>query len=102
MALAGLWEHWLGADGSEIETTAILTVPANDDVARIHDRMPVLLGPDSHEEWLDTASGSSRHIEHLLEAAPVGHLEILEMSSKLNNSRSEGPEIQEIVGKINP
>lgn len=102
MAFAGLWEHWLGADGSEIETMAILTVPANADVARIHDRMPVLLGPETHEEWLDTSSGSSREVERLLKAAPAGHLEVLEMSSKLNNSRNEGPEIQEIVGKIIP
>ena len=34
MALAGLYENWLGADGSEIETMAILTVPANGTMAR--------------------------------------------------------------------
>ena len=42
-AFAGLSETWLGADGSEIETMAILTTGANGDMARIHDRMPVII-----------------------------------------------------------
>ena len=39
MAFAGLWEHWLGADGSEFDTMAILTVAANATVSAVHDRM---------------------------------------------------------------
>ena len=53
MALAGLYENWLGADGSEIETMAILTVPANGTIARVHDRMPAILAPEDFDAWLD-------------------------------------------------
>lgn len=100
IGLAGLWEHWLGADGSEIETMAILTVTANSVAARVHDRMPAILAPDAFEAWLDTGSGRTNEAEHLLRPAPDDLLEIVEVSRKLNNSRNEGQELQEIVGKM--
>lgn len=97
MAFAGLWEHWLGADGSEIETMAILTVPANAAVARVHDRMPAILAPEDFEAWLDIRSGRSDEAMALLRRAPDGALEVMEVSPKLNNPRNEGPEVQEII-----
>jgi putative SOS response-associated peptidase YedK len=100
MAIAGLWDHWLGADGSEIETMAILTVAANPTVGRIHDRMPAILPPEHFEAWLDTSSGRSVEAHELLEPAPEGLLEVLEVSKKLNDARNEGPEAQEIVGRM--
>ena len=51
MAMAGIYEHWLGADGSEIETMAILTVGANRTMRPIHDRMPAILPPEAFEIW---------------------------------------------------
>jgi putative SOS response-associated peptidase YedK len=52
-AFAGLWEHWMGADGSEIETAAIITTEPNQVVAQIHDRMPVVIHPEDYAAWLD-------------------------------------------------
>jgi putative SOS response-associated peptidase YedK len=100
MGLAGLWEHWLGADGSEIETMAIITVPANRSLGRIHDRMPAILRPDQFEAWLDTSSGRSGEAEKMLVAVADDHLELAEVGTRLNDSRSEGPELQEIVRKM--
>lgn len=100
MAFAGLWEHWLGADGSEIETMAIVTVPANGSVRRIHDRCPVILAPDQFEGWLDVSSGRSQLAEAMLRPPAEDFLEIFEISRTLNNSRNEGPEVQEIVGRM--
>ena len=45
MAFAGIWEHWMGADGSELETAAIITTTANALVATIHTRSPVIIHP---------------------------------------------------------
>ena len=47
MAFGALAEHWMGPDGSEIETMAILTVAANRTVSVLHDRMPLILEPDA-------------------------------------------------------
>ena len=95
MALAGIWEHWLGADGSEIETMAILTVAANADVSVLHDRMPAIVAPVNFDAWLDCSSGSALAAAEILIPAPAGSLELVEVSRKLNNSRNEGPEVQE-------
>ncbi len=95
MAFAGIWEHWLGADGSEVETMAILTTEANADMAAIHDRMPVLLPLKHFERWLDCKPGTAEHVLELLRPAPDGVLEITAVNPKLNNPRNEGPELHE-------
>jgi putative SOS response-associated peptidase YedK len=51
-AFAGLWEHWMGADGSELETAAIVTAAALPPVAAVHSRMPVIVAPQLHHDWL--------------------------------------------------
>lgn len=94
-ALAGLWEHWLGADGSEIDTMAILTTAANADVEHLHDRMPVIIAPADFDRWLDCRPGASDHIADLLVPLRSGQLDTLAVNRKLNNPRSEGPELIE-------
>lgn len=94
MGLAGLWDHWLGADGSEIETMAILTTAANAEMAPIHDRMPVILSPDDFELWLDCRPGSSLPVKPLLKPAADGSLTITPVSRALNNPRNDGPAVQ--------
>ncbi len=53
-AFAGLWEAWRGPDGVSIETCAIVTTTANALVARVHDRMPVILTDAAIALWLAT------------------------------------------------
>jgi len=91
MALGALADHWLGADGSELETMAILTVPANGTVAPFHDRMPLIVPPGAFERWLDCRSGETGSIADLLVPAPEGYLESLEVSPELNRPGREGP-----------
>jgi putative SOS response-associated peptidase YedK len=74
-AMAGLWEHWLGADGSEIET------------------MAVILKPDDYQRWLDCQPGTADHVIDLLTPLPDGEIEIRAVNPKLNNPRSDGPEL---------
>lgn len=92
-AMAGLWEHWIGADGSEIETMAILTVAANSAIRPIHDRMPAIVARDAFDFWLDTRSGKSDLAQAVLQPAPADLLEIIPVSRRLNNSRNEGPDL---------
>ncbi|MDK9695659.1 MAG: SOS response-associated peptidase [Siculibacillus sp.] len=71
VAFAGLTETWAGADGSEVDTAAILTVPANDVVAPIHDRMPAVIPPEHFADWLDTARVDAKAAAKLLVPAPA-------------------------------
>ncbi|HXF53032.1 MAG TPA: SOS response-associated peptidase [Hyphomicrobiaceae bacterium] len=95
MALAGLYEHWLGADGSELDTMAILTVPANRAVGALHDRMPAILPPHKFQAWLDVRSVSAEQAQALLVPAADDALDIIEVSPALNDPRNEGPEVQQ-------
>lgn len=94
LAMAGIFENWLGADGSEIESMAILTVAANRTLAPLHDRMPAIIAPQDFDAWLDCSSGSSIAASAMLAPAPEDLLELIEVSRKLNNPRNEGPDVQ--------
>lgn len=93
-AFAGIWEHWLGADGSEIDTMAILTTQANDDMRGLHDRMPIILAAETFDLWLDCKPGTAEHVTHLLGPSPEGLLDHIEVDRRLNNPRNEGPGLQ--------
>ncbi len=90
MALAGVWEHWLGADGSELETMAILTVAANATVGAIHERMPMIVAPTDFDRWLDCKPGSAEPIRDLLGASPDLRLEVMPVKGRLNNAPENG------------
>jgi putative SOS response-associated peptidase YedK len=93
LALGALAEHWLGADGSELETMAILTVPANATVMPIHDRMPLILHPEAFDRWLDCRAGESASISDLLAPAPDDLLEAAEVNPALNRPGREGADL---------
>ena len=66
-AFAGLWDEWLDRSTGELHPTfAIITTEPNPLMARIHNRMPVLLpGPAAEQAWLDDGLGVAAH-QHLL------------------------------------
>jgi putative SOS response-associated peptidase YedK len=57
-AFAGLWEPFRSSD-REFESFTIITCGANELVAGIHDRMPVILPEETYSSWLDPKTGSS-------------------------------------------
>ena len=93
MALGAVAAHWLGADGSELETMAILTVPANATVAPFHDRMPLIIPQDAFDRWLDCRSGEATSITDLMAPAPDDLLEVVEVNPALNRPGREGPDL---------
>jgi putative SOS response-associated peptidase YedK len=52
-ALAGVWDRWVSKDGEVFESCAILTQPARPPVQAVHDRMPLVLGREAWDRWLD-------------------------------------------------
>jgi putative SOS response-associated peptidase YedK len=94
MAFAGLWEHWQGVDGSELETMAILTTSANRTLAPIHDRMPVILQPDEFEDWLDARGHEAKEAVRMLVPAADDLLKAVAVDKAINSSRRDGPELQ--------
>ena len=95
MAFAGLWEHWQGAEGSEIETMAIVTVASNGAMRRIHDRMPAILPEAAFDDWLNIRGVRDREVMHLLQPAPDDLLKIVPIKPAINNARLEGASLQD-------
>lgn len=52
--VAGIWENWRNPNGAWERTFCIITVPANELVATIHDRMPAIIPIEHHARWLGT------------------------------------------------
>ena len=95
IAFAAIWERWRDREGIEIDSVAIITCDANATVAPLHDRMPVVLGRDDFEAWLDCKTTDVTAAQGLLLPAPDDLLEAIEMHPMINDSRREEPGIQQ-------
>jgi putative SOS response-associated peptidase YedK len=94
VAFAGLMETYLAADGSEVDTGAILTTAANADIAHIHDRAPVVIESQHFSCWLDCRNEPAA-VADLLRPAPDGVFEAVPVSARVNKADNMGPELQE-------
>lgn len=63
LAMAGLWESWRAPDGSILRTCCVVTTGPNEIMAPIHDRMPVIIGPEQWASWL---SGTPEEAQALI------------------------------------
>ncbi len=91
-AFAGLWERWLPAEESRaLETCAILTTAANELIQPIHDRMPVIVGPNDFGMWLDPKTGPEKLAE-VMRPYPAECMEMWAVSRRVNKIEFEGPE----------
>lgn len=95
-ALAGLWENWNDKEsGESLQTTTLITTAANDFMQPLHHRMPVILQPDTANEWL---SGSNDHFQYAADHAPA--LRAWPVSRRVNNARNQGEELIDVDGEI--
>jgi putative SOS response-associated peptidase YedK len=91
-AFAGLWERWQGGGGEALETCCILTTTANEVVAPVHDRMPVILLPEDFGPWLEGGSAS------LLSPYPAVLMVGYQVGPLVNSPRNDGPECLRPLG----
>jgi putative SOS response-associated peptidase YedK len=96
-AFAALHETWSSADGSEIDTVALLNTHANGVIAAIHERCPVILPPESFHSWLDPQTAPDE-AEKLLRPPPDDLLEMVGIGLAINRVANDGPPVQEPMG----
>jgi putative SOS response-associated peptidase YedK len=89
---AGLWEGWK-APGSDdwLRTCTIITTEANDLLAQIHNRMPVILPEELHAAWLGETSVAD--LKTLLQPFPASEMKMLEISPRVNSPKNNDPDI---------
>jgi putative SOS response-associated peptidase YedK len=92
-AFAALWETFAAADGSEIDTVALLNTHANGVIAAIHERSPVILPQRDFAAWLDPET-PVKDAHALLRPPPDDLLEMVRVSRAVNNIRNDGPQVQ--------
>lgn len=90
-AMAGLWER-RESGGESQRTVTILTTEPNDILEPIHDRMPVVLGPDEERTWLQ-ADPPTR--ADMCRPYPGEDLEAYPISTAVNDPMNDGPSVIE-------
>lgn len=104
LAFAGLWEVWRPADpdADPVRSCTIITTPANDLLAPIHDRMPVVLPRPAWDEWLDPANHDVAGLQKLLVPLPSDELELWPVTPRVNDVAHDGPELLEPLPDYTP
>jgi len=97
IGFAGIWDPWLGADGSEIDGALIITVPASPDIAGIADRMPAVIAPEDHGRWLDADRITAPAAALLLRPAEAETMEAVPISDRVNRVENDDPSLLEPV-----
>jgi putative SOS response-associated peptidase YedK len=97
IAFAGLWETWMGPNGEEMETAAIISTGANRELAKLHPRMPAIIPARAFDLWLDCARVDAVTATALLDPAPEGPLEAYEISPAVNRTANDGPALIEPI-----
>jgi putative SOS response-associated peptidase YedK len=97
IAYAGVWETWSDPQGGEIDSCAIVTVPASRAMAPIHDRMPAVVPPEHFDAWLDAERVDAETAVALLGPAPEDFFEAYEISPRVNKVANDDAGIVEPV-----
>ncbi|MHB1130725.1 MAG: SOS response-associated peptidase, partial [Ilumatobacteraceae bacterium] len=97
-AVAGLWTTWrqpgLSPDAPVLHSCVLITTSANDTASTVHDRMPVLLDEDGVDEWITDDDVAPLH---LLRPAPNEALSVVKVSTTVNSTRNQGPQLIEQI-----
>ncbi len=95
-AFAALWESWQSKDSDEsLQSTTLITTAANEYMAGLHHRMPIVLEPTTANKWL---AGDDDLIEHVSAHSP--ELQAWPVDRRVNNARNEGEELLTAVGDV--
>jgi len=93
-AFAGVWQAWRSPDGEVIDTCAIVTCAANDMLAPLHHRMPVIIAPEDYGLWLgEEGKGAAL----LMKPAANEFFAFHEVGAAIGSARAEGPELMQRV-----
>jgi putative SOS response-associated peptidase YedK len=108
LALAGLYELWRdrerpdGDPDAWLWTATIITTSAPDELGQIHDRMPMVIAPESWADWLDPENSDVADVRALLAPAAGRGLATYPVSTAVNSVRNNGPELIEPAAAPGP
>jgi putative SOS response-associated peptidase YedK len=99
LAVAGLWTTWRDKNGPPdapwLHTCTLITTEANETMAPVHHRMPVILPATRWQQWLDPNNSDIAGLQALLVPAPNSLLTMHPVSTDVNNARNRGEYLRE-------
>jgi putative SOS response-associated peptidase YedK len=100
LAFAGVWEAWYDPNvdaPTRLRSCAIVTTIANEELAPLHHRMPVVLSAPVWGEWLDPRRNDVASAQRLCAPLPDGELVFHPVSKLVNKPDNNGPELLDEV-----
>jgi putative SOS response-associated peptidase YedK len=91
-AFAAIWEQWKNPKGELVLSFSLITTPANELMAKIHDRMPVILHEKDEAKWLDPQLKDPDKLKELLVPYPSELMEAYQVSRLVNSAKNESPD----------
>lgn len=92
MGFAGLFDKW-EKDGQTIFSFTIITTAANDLLAPLHERMPVILKRRDYDDWLDPLFDDYGILQGMLKSYPTERMALYRVSDAVNTATNNGPEL---------
>lgn len=92
--MAAVWDSWQGPDGL-VRSCSIVTTAPNELNATVHDRMPVIVPPADHGEWLDLDLHDTDRLSRLLVPFDNDAMTLYEISAAIGNVRNDTPDLIE-------
>ncbi len=90
---AALAETWIGPDGEELDTVAIITAAASADLAGMHPRVPVTIAPEEFDRWLDCREDEVDAAIALLVSPQQGEFVWHEVSTRVNRVANDDAQL---------
>lgn len=94
-SFAGLWDQWTSPDGEVIRTCTIVTMPANQIMQPVHDRMPAILTTEQESDWLNPTINEPGELLQLLQQCETREFNMHAVSTRVNSPRTNLPELIE-------
>jgi putative SOS response-associated peptidase YedK len=91
-AFAGIWERWKDPAGEWIKSCSILTTNPNAVTSAVHDRMPVIIDPDSYDLWLDPGMNSAEAASEMLKPYDARMMRCYPVSDRVNHVANDDAE----------
>ncbi len=93
--MAGLWEEWMSPANERIASCTVITIEANELIAPLHDRMPVILSEEDWPAWLGEVAASDAELKALLRPYPSDQMKLWSVDRAVGNWHNDGPHLVE-------
>jgi putative SOS response-associated peptidase YedK len=100
MAMAGLWETWRSKDGERIRSFTIVTTTPNELCAELHNRMPVVLKPETWPAWLGEQPAAVRDLKAMLAPYPSDDMIAWPVSPRVGYVKNNDPSLIEPIAVL--